>query len=65
MPGCPAMCPAPAHMATACSVCCVGIVSPPVVSARMLKGRSSPLCIFTTHSCIWELCRNAWGGISE
>lgn len=55
--------PAPhtAHMAMAISVLCVGSSPSPVVTARTLKGLSSPLMLRTTNSCTWELC-SGWQG---
>lgn len=48
-------------MAIACSACWVGSAPAPAVPARTLKGRSSPWCALTTHSCTRELWK-AGGG---
>lgn len=52
-----------AHMAMACSVLSLGSSPTPVVVARTLKGRSSPWCERTTHSCMRELCREEGQGV--
>lgn len=63
--GCSSACLLPVSMlvylASACSVAGEGRVSILLIDARTAKGRSSPMCILTTHSCTFEACSRKHG----